>query len=128
MQKDVNDCQSALALRNNMARIAGLITKFTSREIPALFKSAQSVLQSSGLDIRLAPKTLSYGRMLIVIPKRVGNAVKRNLIKRRLKNIFYQEKFYDGPYDWIILVRPEAKKLSFQEMKDLLHEVFGKNT
>ena len=53
-------------------------------------------------------------------PRRSGNAPQRNLIRRRLKAIFYEEKLYQGPYDCIIFVTQEAVKTPFPALRELL--------
>jgi ribonuclease P protein component len=58
------------------------------------------------------------------IPKRVGNAVVRNKIRRRLREILRRLPFREG-YDVVITVRPDAATASFHtlltELTLLLH-------
>ncbi len=63
---------------------------------------------------------LSHGKLLIVIPRKAGKAHERNLIKRRIKAIYYEEKLYEKSIISIILVREEATKISFEELKKFL--------
>lgn len=100
--------------------LARALTQFSQEEIKALFQAARTVLREKGLEIRKAPTTNPFGRLLLVIPKKVGNAPKRNLIRRRIKSIFYQEKFYEKKYDFLCFVYPHATLLSFAELKELL--------
>ena len=56
----------------------------------------------------------------ISIPKKLGNAVFRNLNKRRIKNIIHEIKPYDLKVHMIIIVKKEFTELSFEEMKKIL--------
>lgn len=104
--------------------IARLITVFDKREIRELFKTAKTQVKDHGLEIRLAPKKLAYGRILIVTPRKAGNAVERNRIRRRLKSIFFEQRLYEQPFDCIVLVTKAAITLSFEELKQLLLKAY----
>jgi ribonuclease P protein component len=86
----------------------------------ALFRSAHFAGSYPAFDIKRAPGLQAYGRMLIVIPRKVGNAPQRNLIRRRLKSIFYEEKLYEQPYDWLLFIKPTATAIDFQTLKQYL--------
>ena len=107
-----------------MVRLARSITIFSKPEASALFKSARTKLKEQGLEIRLAPKLKEFGRILIVIPRRSGNAAKRNRVRRRLKSIFYEEHLFEQGQDCIVLVSRQAVELSFDTLKDLLLQAF----
>jgi ribonuclease P protein component len=104
-----------------MPRLARIITQWHKKEIIRLFRTAKRSMVRAGLDIRLASRSNpEISRILIVIPKKVGSAPVRNLIRRRLKSLFFEKQLYTEPYDWLILVRPEAAQLSFAELNDLI--------
>ena len=103
-----------------MARIAQNISKFTQREIDYLFKNARRVFRSELCTILCAPKQGEFGRILIIASRKVGNAPQRNLLRRRLKSIFYEEKLYDYNVDCVIILQKKATNLSFSELKDLI--------
>lgn len=96
------------------------LTRWQRTEIVAAFKKAKKIVSEPELDIRIAPALLSYGRILIIIPKKVGSAPQRNLLRRRIKAIFYGEQLYTQPYDWIIILKPPIISWSFQELRDIL--------
>ncbi len=108
-----------------MPRIAGKITRFTKKEIARLFDTAQRQVKNPALDILLGLRQKDFGRILIVISRKVGNAPERNKIRRRLKSIFYEEKLYETPYDYIVIVKKAAVALSFEALKKLLCRAYS---
>lgn len=104
--------------------IARTITSLTQREIDALFKRAKSFLKKEGLDIRLAPKHQAHAKILLVVSRKTGNAPQRNLLKRRIKSIFYEEQLFEKEFDWIVVSRKEACDLSFVALKALLLKAY----
>lgn len=103
-----------------MPRIARRITQFTRDEIKRLFQTARTVYRQAGLAIKRAPRQGDIARVLVVTPKKMGKAPQRNKIRRQIKALFYQEKLYTVPYDFIIFCSKESISLSFQELKDIL--------
>jgi ribonuclease P protein component len=103
--------------------IARRITNFSRNELTSLFQRAKTVHRNSSFDIRLAPKTEEIGRILIITPKKMGNAPNRNRVRRRIKALFYQEKLYLLPYDWIIYCKTKSALLSFSEIKQLFASI-----
>lgn len=93
--------------------------KFTKQEIDLSFKAARRVLKHPGLVILIAPVETT-GKLLVVTPGSIGNAAKRNLIRRRLKAIFHEEKLGTRGYNCIVLVKKPGLTLSFDELKTLL--------
>ena len=72
------------------------IIRLTALERRNLLKSARLVHRQAELDIRSLPRDSDSsrlpGRILIITPRKVGNAPQRNLLRRRLKAIFREEK------------------------------------
>lgn len=62
-------------------------------------------------------------RYALSVPKKYGNAVHRNLMKRRLREIIKDNNF-DNNCEFFIVVKPKAKNLSFSEIKNLLEKLF----
>jgi ribonuclease P protein component len=100
--------------------IARSITSFTKNEIHSLFNRAHSFLKKEGLDIRLAPKNQDNAKILLVVSRKTGNSPQRNLLKRRIKAIFYEDQFFKREFDWIIVTRAQACALSFSQIKVLM--------
>lgn len=61
-----------------------------------------------------------HGKLLIITPRASGKAHERNRIRRRIKNIFFQENCYKVPHTWILIVGPKAKSISFDGLKKFM--------
>lgn len=103
-----------------------LLFSFSKRDIDYAFKHASLKKKTPGLKLLYAPlpptekEKPKYGKLLIVIPRTSGNAVQRNMVRRRLKAIYYEEKLYETPLITILLVRKQAMQLSFDQLKQFL--------
>lgn len=100
--------------------VARLITQFSKHEIQCLFKAAHTISKTPFVEIRVAPKALNYARVLIVLSRKVGNAPARNLLRRRLKAIFYEEQLFERPWDFIIIGRAPLTHHSFDSLKNIV--------
>jgi len=70
------------------------------------------------------PNGLDHSRLGLSIPRRVGNAVQRNRIKRRLREVFRLRRHEaPGGYDLVIAVRPH-EALALAEYDRLLLEAW----
>ncbi len=105
--------------------IARKISQFTSSEIDQLFKEARPAFKHDGFTILKIPRMGTFGRILLVISKKVGNAPVRNKMRRQLKSIFYEEKLFQKDYDWVIIVRKPATALAFDQIKKLILTVMN---
>jgi len=66
------------------------------------------------------PNGLDHARLGLSVPRRVGSAVQRNRIKRRLREAFrLHREEAPGGYDLVIAVRPH-EPLPFDEYRRLL--------
>ncbi len=107
-----------------MIRYAGLITKFSKQEIDQLFKNSKRIFSNDAATILAAPRTLDFARVLLVTPRTIGNAVIRNLLRRRLKSIFYQEKLYQTlTHDIVVIARKPLTTYSFEQLEALLRDI-----
>ncbi len=101
---------------------------FDKKEIDKAFKQVKLVAKTRGLKLLQAPGLFfddvndshQYGKLLIISPRRSGKAHKRNLIKRRFKAIFYEQKLFEKVATSIVLVRAEAMELTFEQLQDFL--------
>lgn len=107
-----------------MASSVRLISQWTKPEIAKVFKQARRCLKHSGLDILLHQKMYEKGRLLVVTPGKIGNAAQRNKVRRRLKALFYEDKFMDQAYDCIIVVKKDGISFTFEQLQELLIKAY----
>ena len=96
------------------------ISRFCKKEAVQLLLLAKRTCRYPGLDIKSAPKIGDFGRILVITPAKSGSAPERNLIRRRLKAIFYEEKLYTSSFSWIIFIKRESQAYTFLQLKELL--------
>jgi ribonuclease P protein component len=63
---------------------------------------------------------LTYVRVGLSVSKRVGNAVKRNLVKRRIRNAFANLNVAGG-WDFVVTAKPNSSTASYAELKSAIH-------
>jgi len=60
----------------------------------------------------------SFSRMAVIVSKKVGNAVKRNKIKRQMRTLFRRNKsLLKAPFDIIIIAKKEILESSWLTLK-----------
>lgn len=109
-----------------MAALIRKITQFRPDEIDSLWKKARRVITHDGLHLLKAPRSQELARILMVIPKRVGNAPMRNRLRRQIRHIFYETKLFEGDADWIVIARPGAHEIPFATLQDLFAQAQSK--
>lgn len=72
----------------------------------------------------ICPNQLPYRRLGIVVSKKVGSAVKRNRLKRLIREFFrlHKEKLFPSA-DFVIQAKEGADKLTFWEVAAELQEI-----
>ena len=66
-----------------------------------------------------------YNRYGISVSKKVGNAVTRNLYKRRIKDIIDNMDIKFKSRDVVIISRPKLKFCDYNYIKDSIIKIFG---
>ena len=66
------------------------------------------------------------------ITKKIGSAIVRNKIKRRLKSIIrellkYRDKYFDLSFNYILICKKEVVKVSYDDLENELMDKFKSN-
>ena len=66
------------------------------------------------------------------ITKKIGSAILRNKIKRRLKSIIrellkYKDKYFDLSFNYILICKKEIVKVSYDDLQNELMDKFKSN-
>ena len=66
------------------------------------------------------------------ITKKIGSAIVRNKIKRRLKSIIrellkYKDKYFDLSFNYILICKKEIVKVSYDDLENELMDNFKSN-
>ena len=66
------------------------------------------------------------------ITKKIGSAILRNKIKRRLKSIIrdllkYRDKYFDLSFNYILICKKEIVKVSYDDLENELMDNFKSN-
>ena len=86
-------------------------------EYQYIIRNGQRV-NNKNLTIIISPNSLGFPRIGLVVGKKVSKkAVKRNRIKRVLREVFRQNKTFFGSNDIIFIVREDVSDLTFQQLK-----------
>lgn len=83
-------------------------------------RHSRRVFTHSYFDIKVAPRAQDKGRLLVITPRRSGNAVKRNLFTRRIRSLFHEYNLQDKEYDWIFFAKPGIKHTTFALLSNAL--------
>ncbi len=68
----------------------------------------------------------NHFRFAISVGKKYGNAVERNLIKRRIRHILHSIKEKILAFDFVVVCKANAKSLNYEEMSNTLKELLLK--
>ena len=73
----------------------------------------------------MLPNELSYCRLGLAVSRKVGNAVVRNKIKRRLREIF-RKQLKDRPlqYDFVVVARSASAEAEFADLQMGILKIF----
>ncbi len=84
-------------------------------------------LKNKNYTIYIRKGNYSYPHFGIAVSKKLGNAVNRNLLKRRMRQILDEyKKQLSQNEDYIIIMKENLKNASFKEMKDSFESLIEK--
>ena len=87
-----------------------------SSEIEMIIKRRQSRGNKHFVLYKYENHEISHFRFAVSVPKKFGNAVQRNKMKRRIREIISEMNIVDH-FDIFIVVKKDANLLSFAEIK-----------
>ena len=92
-------------------------------EFQRVFDTHQSVANRMFVIYRLKKNNQKHWRVGISVGKKVGNAVHRNWVKRRIRQTLTDVKPQLKPdYDFLVIARPRADGMSMKIIKkNLIH-------
>ena len=80
-------------------------------------------LHTRHFGLTLAPSQGGHPRLGLVVTKRLGKAVRRNRVKRLLREFFRRHKDQFPPEDLIIMAKKGATALTYQQVQEELSRV-----
>jgi ribonuclease P protein component len=76
--------------------------------------------------LSVAPNTLDHNRYGFVTPKKIGNAVRRNRTRRRLREVLrllHKAGALQQGFDVVWIARNETAKATYRELTDAVNEL-----
>ncbi|XMB71563.1 ribonuclease P protein component [Mycoplasmatota bacterium WC30] len=95
-----------------------------SSEIQRVMKNKKTVGNSYFILYHQKNHENKNFRYALSVPKKYGNAVHRNLMKRRMREIIKVNTF-DSTINFFIVAKQKSRGLSFAEIKKLLENLFA---
>ncbi|MBL6538005.1 ribonuclease P protein component [Streptococcus suis] len=91
------------------------------RDFKEIFNKGKNVANRKFVVYHL-PQDRDHFRVGLSVSKKLGNAVTRNQIKRRLRHVLQELKPFLQSEDFVIIARKGVEELSYQEVyQNLLH-------
>jgi ribonuclease P protein component len=102
---------------------------FNRSEVDFLFSRAKVALKTPGLTVLYAKndpeKEMLCGKMLIITSRKSGGAVERNLVRRRLKHLFYTKQWAELPLSFIVITYRQVHQFTYQELEALFTKMIA---
>ncbi|HBY06091.1 TPA: hypothetical protein DEG75_04060 [Candidatus Dependentiae bacterium] len=92
----------------------------TRISIPEIIKRSKRLVNNQWIDIRTTPAVGRKGRLIAVAPRRAGNAIVRNLFKRRARALFREKNLAETGFDWILFAKRDVHLCTFAAMQNLV--------
>jgi len=94
-------------------------------EFSALLRRGKT-LRHSLLTLKARHNTLAFSRLGLLVSRKVGKAVVRNKVRRRLREGIRLVPLLPEGWDLLIIASPEAAAASFQELNGAVREVLSR--
>jgi len=93
------------------------------RDFDRVFRSGRSITHQE-LTLRYSPNNLNFPRVAIVVSQKVAKkAAKRNLLKRRLKEIVRKRLNLIGNWDLIFIARNRLTEKEFLQLEAIVERL-----
>jgi ribonuclease P protein component len=99
-------------------------SRVTCTERAAIFRASKRIFKGVNFDVRVTPVAQGVGKLFLVVPCKVGNAVHRNKVKRRARAVFYEKGLVSCNYHWILFAKPGAAGIAFAELQNIFETVY----
>ena len=97
-----------------------------NRDFSRLYRIGK-FFSSDCLILYLKKNKLGFNRVGVTVSKKVGKAVIRNLVKRRIKESYRElEKSILPSYDIVVVARVKASESDYRKLKSALFYLFQK--
>ncbi|MFH5881420.1 ribonuclease P protein component [Liberiplasma polymorphum] len=106
-------------------RLKKLFRVKKSQDIESIIKTRNAVRNKYFKLYSRKNHEIPYFRFAVSVPKKYGNAVNRNKVKRQLRMIVSQQTIQSN-IDFFIIVNPEARSCSYQTLKESLEQLLIK--
>lgn len=91
------------------------------QDFNAIFTKGNNIANRKFVVYRMSNQQEHF-RVGLSVSKKLGNAVVRNSIKRRIRHILMECQHYLAADDFVVIARKGVEDLSYQDMKkNLLH-------
>jgi len=98
-----------------------------SQEIETIMKKGSSKANPHFIVYKYEKSDSNHFRMAISVGKKVGNAVTRNKVKRRIRAVTTEHKHHMASnYDYFIIARKGVDSLPFDHFKASLEQIYKK--
>ncbi len=78
-------------------------------------------------SVHAFPNELGTPRLGLSVSRKVGNAITRNAVRRRLREVFHTTlSEIPGNWDLVVSARPAAAEVSLRELKEEFARALGK--
>ena len=100
----------------------------STKDFAALQNSSRSRAHPL-LILRWRANGLDRARVGLSTGRRLGNAVVRNRVRRRLREALRaSDSWPRGGWDLLVVARPESAQASYRELQEALDRLFGRMT
>ena len=88
------------------------------KDFVSLYKRG-SCARGKYFNLIYLPNNLNYSRMAVVVSKKIGNAVARNKVRRRARELFRRNKeMLTQSMDLVLVAKKEIREASWKDMRE----------